>query len=220
MNLFFFSPGRATESAGPPMVELPVAIHFIAPEGSDVSVTAGVYRVEQAAGTRLQLASDATQTTQEIPATSFTHEETLTAPLAFAVREKEQADAVHLLLLLPGGKGLDAAGRMGDVQTRGSDVRFRPRSRYTGIFMQQGRVQLDADMQSDTNRQTRAAMQRKIAEMEKQLKEHQRELKEAQDKSAFDDIGAFIMGADPGVATTGSPMALKRCNICKVLQKK
>lgn len=226
LSLFLPSAGRATESANPPMVELPSAIHFTALDGSDMFVTAGAYRVERAAEMNLRLLADTPQAAREIPATSFTHEETLTAPLAVAVREQEQEDAVHLLLLLPGGQGLDAAGRMGDVQSRGAFDRARPRSQYTGVVMQQGRVQLDADMQPDTYRQTRAviqrkaAMQRELEEKENQLKELQRKLEEAQDKSTFDDIGAFIMGADPGAATTGSPMALKRCNICKVLQKK
>lgn len=119
-------------------IDLDKASHFTAPDGSDVAVTAGTYRVARASGMNLLLVADAPQATREIPATTFTHKETLTAPFAFAVRKEEQENTVHLLLLLPGGTGLDAAGRMGDIQTRGGDIRFRPRSQYTGVVMQQG----------------------------------------------------------------------------------
>jgi hypothetical protein len=128
-------------------VKLDKASHFTAPDGADVLVAAGNYRIEGSTGTNtLRLVADATQVTREIPATSFIHEETLAAPLAFVVREQEHEDAIHLLLLLPGGQGLDAAGRRGDVQTRGGAVPFRSRTRYTAVVMQEGRVQLDADM--------------------------------------------------------------------------
>jgi hypothetical protein len=143
--------GSTSESSSPPTVEVSNTIHFTLQDGSDVSVSAGTYRVEAAAGMNLRLVAETTQATREIPATSFTHEETLTAPLAFAVHEQEQEDAVHLLLLLPGGQGLDAAGRAGEVQTRGGEFLLRSRSQYTGVVMQQGRVKLDKDIQNETD---------------------------------------------------------------------
>ena len=134
------------------VIQLDRAVSFSTADGSEVSIPAGTYRVEGAAGTNLRLVADAPQAAREISAISIAHEETLTAPLAFAVREEEQADAVHLLLLLPGGKGLDAAGRTGDVQTRGGHFLVRPRTKYTGAVMQQGRVKMDKDIENDNKR--------------------------------------------------------------------
>jgi hypothetical protein len=119
-------------------IVLDKSVHFTAPDGTDMLVTAGTYRVERASRMNLLLVQDATQAAIEIPATSFTHEEAVAAPLAFAVREEEREDAVHLLLLLPGGLGLDAAGETSDVQSRSGDARLIPRSRDTGVAVLMG----------------------------------------------------------------------------------
>lgn len=191
--------GSTSESSSPPTVEVSNTIHFTLQDGSDVSVTAGTYRVEAAAGKNLRLVAETAQATREIPATSFTHEETLTAPLAFAVREQEQEDAVHLLLLLPGGQGLDAAGRAGEVQTRGGEFLLRSRSQYTGVVLLQGKEQM---------------FRRQNEEIDKQMKEAQRRFDKAMDRAMTE----MVMGAELGVATTGTSMKLQRCDICKVLK--
>ena len=119
VSLLFANRGWATPESS--VVQIETASHFTAPDGTDVLVAAGAYRVEQAAGTNLRLVTEAPSATREISATSFTHEEALTAPLAFAAREENQEEAVHLLFLLPSGQGLDATRRMDDVQTRRVD---------------------------------------------------------------------------------------------------
>ena len=161
------------------------------------------------AGTTLRLAADALQTMHEISAYSFAHEETLAAPLAFAVRDTEQEDAVHLLLLFPNGTGLDAAGRTGDVQTRGGDFRSRPRLQYTGVVFQQ---------------QRRTDTQRQIDEQQKRMEALQRELATAQSKSSVEAFMRFA-GDDPGVAGEMQAnsviiMGSKPCKNCSLLQAK
>jgi hypothetical protein len=184
-------------------------MHFNAPEGTDLLIPAGTYHVEEAGGTNLRLVTDTPQAMREVSATMFTHEESLTAPLSFIVREVEHEDTVHLLLMLPNGKGLDAAGRIGDVQTRGGDLRYRPRSQYSGMVMQQ-RLQ-----QSAASTQKRSELQRLIEEKKKQLEQLQRELNEANDKSAGPLVGV-IFGEDPGART----MHLQQCDVCKILQQR
>jgi len=46
----------------------------------------------------------------------------LSVPLALAIAEESQEDEVHLLLLLPGGQGLDATGTFSGTRSRGSRV--------------------------------------------------------------------------------------------------
>ncbi|MCA9421254.1 MAG: hypothetical protein KC592_09555 [Nitrospira sp.] len=214
ISLFLPSIASATEAAGPPMVELSSTLNFTAPDGSELSVTAGIYSVEQPTGMNLRLVAELALVTREILATTFTHEETLTAPLAFVVREKEQGDTVHLLFLLPDGKGFDAVGQADGVHTRGGNVHFRQKSQYTGVVMQQSRIQLDTD------RQRRATMQGDITKREKELKELQQKAEEASDSDSLSVYLGALFGDDPGAGTTKPKMKLQRCDICKVLQKR
>lgn len=92
--------------------------HFSAPDGADVLVAPGTYRVEQSAETQLRLFADLGQPTIEIQATATTHEETLAAPLALAITDGSQADELHLVLLLPDGRGLDATGSLSGTRSR------------------------------------------------------------------------------------------------------
>jgi hypothetical protein len=214
ISLLLPTMAAATESAGPPMVELSSTLHFTAPDGSELSVTPGIYSVEQPTGMNLRLVGEVALGTRELLATTFTHEETLTAPLAFVVREEEQEDTVHLLFLLPDGKGFDAVGRADGVHTRGGNVYFRPKSQYTGIVMQQNRIQLDYD------RQRGATTQGDIAKMEKEIKELQQKTDQASDSDSSSVYLGVLFGDDPGAGTTKPKMKLQRCDICKVLQKR
>jgi hypothetical protein len=177
-----------------PTIELPSATHFTASDGSDVFVTAGVYRVEGVAGTNLRLWSDAPLGTYEIFGISFTHQEPLTTPLAFAVREERQMDTVHLLLLLPGGMGIDAAGHGAGVQTRGTDA-LQTLSAVT---------YLNANAAND-DLKAAADKQRQFV-----MKKHA--LRSASGKLEG-------MKSTPFDAQLPS-MSLERCDICKVLRQK
>ena len=166
--------------------------HFTAPDGTDMLIAAGTYRVEQAAGTNLRLVTEAPPATREISATSFTHEESLTAPLAFAAREENQEEAVHLLFLLPSGQGLDATRRMGDVQTRGLD----------------GISRLIAITQTKSDNANDEALSG--ADKQRTLVMEQRRLRSAQ--QSFEDKLRTTTPFD-------SQMRLKRCDYCKLLQE-
>lgn len=103
--------------------ELPAVLfeqpsHFTAPDGVDVLVAPGTYRVEQSTETQLRLVADPGQPTIEIQATATSHKETLAAPLALAIAEEDRADEVHLVLLLPDGQGLDATGSLSGTRSR------------------------------------------------------------------------------------------------------
>lgn len=92
--------------------------HFTAPDGTDVLVEPGTYRLEQSAETQLRLVADPGHPTIEIQATATTHEETLASPLALAITEEGQEDEIHLVLLLPDGQGLDAIGTFSGTRSR------------------------------------------------------------------------------------------------------
>lgn len=210
------SPTQAAVSAAQlPGVQLGTSMRFAAPDGTEQLVPAGTYRLERAEGTHLRLVTGTPQTVREISATAFTHEETLTAPLSFIVREVEHEETVHLLLMLPDGKGLDAAGRVGDVQTRGGDLRFQSRARYTGMVMQQSLQPAAA------NAQRRIDLQRQIEAEKKRLEELQRQLEEANDRSGVEKFMGSLFGSDGGAGAVSANsvihMESARCKTCKIL---
>ena len=104
----------------PPVVLFEQPSHFTTPDGTDVLVAPGTYRVEQSAETQLRLVADPPQPAIEIQATATTHEETVAAPLALAIAEESQADEIHLVLLFPDGRGLDATGSLSGTRSRGT----------------------------------------------------------------------------------------------------
>jgi hypothetical protein len=116
VSLFFTARGWAAPES--PVVLLDKASHFTAPDGTDVLVAAGTYLVEQSAETHLRLVADSPQPAVEIQATATTHEDTVASPLALAIAEEGQEDEVHLVLLLPGGQGLDALGSFSGTRSR------------------------------------------------------------------------------------------------------
>jgi hypothetical protein len=101
-----------------PSVTFNHAIHFIAGEGSDVQLSPGTYGVEQAGQERLRLVPSDSQPPIEIQATNIPHEEGVSSPIAMAVIEEGQDDQVHLVLVLPGGQALDAAGTFSGTRSR------------------------------------------------------------------------------------------------------
>lgn len=193
-SLLFPSYGAATEAPSPPVLQLPSTIHTTASDGREISVPAGTYRVEVRSGTTLQLVATPALNAQEIHALSFTHEESPTAPLSFTMREKDRDDAAHLLLLLSDGTGLDAAGRIGDVQTRGGELIAPTRRQYTGMVLDSKHKML----------------QRKHEVIDAQMKEAWQRADDAMNRAT----SGMIMGLTPA----GTSMRLQRCDICKLLQ--
>jgi hypothetical protein len=110
----------AAAVSGAPAITLEKTVHFTAPDGSDVQVPAGAYRVEQAGDKQLRLLPTTGQPPVDLQATAIPHEESLSSPLAAAVLEEGQDDQVHLVLVLPGGQALDATGSFSGTRTRGT----------------------------------------------------------------------------------------------------
>ncbi|MBU6435025.1 MAG: hypothetical protein KJS98_17100, partial [Nitrospirae bacterium] len=144
VSLLFTARAWATPES--PAVLLDKAGHFTAPDGTDVLVAAGTYRLEQSAETQLRLVADPPQPAVEIQATATTHEETVASPMALAIAEEGQEDEVHLVLLLPDGRGLDATGTFSGTRSRGS--RVQPINR---LQMQQALNQIQPFPQRPSN---------------------------------------------------------------------
>jgi len=126
VSLLATETGWAAPESPAVLIEKPS--HFTAPDGTDVLVAAGTYRVEQSAETHLRLVADPPQPAVEIQATATTHEETVASPLALAIAEEGQEDDVHLVLLLPDGRGLDATGSLSGTRSRAT--RSQPINRF------------------------------------------------------------------------------------------
>jgi len=95
-----------------------MAVHFLAPDGHDVLVQPGTYRVESA-DNGLQFIP-AQGDAQLIGVEVSTHEEELDDPLVVSLAGKvDEYKDIHLvMLLLPGGKSLEAAGSYSGVRER------------------------------------------------------------------------------------------------------
>ncbi|MBU6435779.1 MAG: hypothetical protein KJS98_20920, partial [Nitrospirae bacterium] len=100
-----------------PTVTLDQPAHFTAVEGNDVQLPAASYRVEQFGDSGLRLMRVGAPPI-EIQATRIPHDESISAPLTLAVMEEGQDEVLHLVLLLPDGQALDAAGSFSGVQSR------------------------------------------------------------------------------------------------------
>ena len=98
------------------------AIHFTAADGRDLVVSPGGYRVE-AHEAHLRLTPADGQKSLLVQTTPTVHKETVSAPVAMVVTEEGNDDQVHLVLLLPEAKGLEAVGSLSGIQNRGTVMR-------------------------------------------------------------------------------------------------
>lgn len=101
-------------------IELDVPVHFLAPDGSDLLVEAGTYALEPAEEW-IRVLSDERHNALLIEANIGTHELALEQPMAMSVsgETEDEADNHHLLLLLPSGESLEAAGTYSGIRGRG-----------------------------------------------------------------------------------------------------
>lgn len=101
-------------------ITLDRAIHFSAPDGSEVVATSGTYTIDAHDNTTLRLSpgeAAAGTTPLIVTAVALPHELPIESRVALAVPNGE--DEHHIVLLLPDGKGWDAAGTYSGVRPRG-----------------------------------------------------------------------------------------------------
>jgi hypothetical protein len=92
-------------------------VHFSAPDGSDVVAAPGAYDVEAVGASALDLAPTAKTPRLRVQAVAANYDLEVSSPVALALPGEE--DAHHVVLLLPGGSGLDAVGSLSGVRGRG-----------------------------------------------------------------------------------------------------
>jgi len=114
------TPPPAVEGPKNPETLLAVTdpVAFLGPKGQSVAVEPGTYRVAAAGGDALKLTRDKGGGALVLAASRRDHKNTIATPLAVAVAG--EADAQHLILLLPGGEALEAVGAIGAVMPPGS----------------------------------------------------------------------------------------------------
>jgi hypothetical protein len=106
-------------------IQFDKTVHFSAPDGAPVLAAPDEYLVEQTADAQLRLVPDKGGSPLIVAADKGTHDLEVSAPfsLVFALNE----DARNVVLLLPDGTALDAAGSLSGVRAR--DI-VRPRRHY------------------------------------------------------------------------------------------
>jgi hypothetical protein len=101
----------------PAQIRLKQILHFASPDGSDVVVQTGTYRVEKAVDAQIRLISSAGAAPILISAEPMP--ETPEVPVPIALGKLFEPDAYDLILLLPGGTGLQSYGSTTGVLSRG-----------------------------------------------------------------------------------------------------
>ena len=101
-----------------PVVLIDRPVYFINSEGTDTITVPGLYDVEPAAESSLRLIPTNGKDVLVIQAVALTHQEEIPSAVALALPGEETE--YHLVLLLPDGKELDAAGSITQVRARGS----------------------------------------------------------------------------------------------------
>lgn len=91
-------------------------IHFTTPQATDTVAEAGTYRVEAKESSAMNLLALENKITTVVDAVHITHKTDVAEPVALYIRDDERFP--HIVLLLPGGKGLDAVGSYDGTRPR------------------------------------------------------------------------------------------------------
>ena len=95
-------------------------VHFTTPQATDTVAQAGTYRIEAGAPSQMTLVAVKHSTATVIDALNITHDTDIAEPIALYVRDDEKFP--HVVLLLPGGQGLEAVGSYDGSRARGLRV--------------------------------------------------------------------------------------------------
>jgi CARDB len=104
-------------------IQLKQPLHFATPDGSDVVVQTGTYRVEKAGDAQLRLNS--TVGAPPILISAEAMPETPEVPVPIVLGKVFEPDAYNLMLLLPSRTGLQAYGSTSGVLSRGFTIKDR-----------------------------------------------------------------------------------------------
>jgi hypothetical protein len=95
-------------------------VHFTTPEATDTVAQAGPYRVQAGESSQMKLVPLKHSTATVIDALNISHDTDIAEPIALYVTDDEKFP--HVVLLLPGGKGLEAVGSYDGSRARGLRV--------------------------------------------------------------------------------------------------
>lgn len=98
-------------------VTLERAVHFMTPDLTDTVAGPDTYRVHAAGDDRLKLVALKGTRNLIVEELSTNHSEEIATPIALYVQDDEKFP--HVVLLLPGGKGLEAVGSYDVIRSRG-----------------------------------------------------------------------------------------------------
>jgi hypothetical protein len=102
-------------------VTIDQTVYFSTPDGSDVIAAPGIYRIllDEERGLRfIPIKRDKDKGAFLVQALQTNHRDSISAPVAVYLPDEENIP--HVVLLLPGGTGLEAIGSFSDVRARGS----------------------------------------------------------------------------------------------------
>ena len=135
-------PPTVSESATASMIVLEKVVHFSAPDGTALAINPGDYVVAAGDGS-LRLNPLDTQSPKMVAASTGTHEKGVTTPtaLSFAEEGADHTDIHHIVLLLPGGKSLDAVGTYSGITPRGLGDRLAQRPLVQKVLQEKEAVQ-------------------------------------------------------------------------------
>jgi hypothetical protein len=91
-------------------------IHFTTPQATDVVAQAGLYRLKVAEPSAMKFIGLKTKTTAVVDALHISHQTDITEPVALYLKDEQQFP--HVVLLLPGGLGLEALGSYDAIRSR------------------------------------------------------------------------------------------------------
>ncbi|HEY3197129.1 MAG TPA: IPT/TIG domain-containing protein [Nitrospirales bacterium] len=107
---------RVTASPESVSIAFEHPLHFVTGDGADITASSGMYFVEAGPGSDVRLTPEHGGKPLRISALSITHDEKIASSLAMLIPRGE--DEEHLVLLLPDGKGLDAAASRSGIRSR------------------------------------------------------------------------------------------------------
>jgi hypothetical protein len=116
-------------------VTIDQTVYFNTPDGGDAIVTPGIYRIllDEQSGLRF-VPIRRNKETLLVQAVKTSHRDTVPSPVA--VYLPDETNIPHIVLLLPGGKGLEAVGSFSGVRTRGTGLKLLSNEQLHGAVLE------------------------------------------------------------------------------------